>query len=320
MQEQDFLIKKYEYDTVYKLELEARLREENTKYQEAKDRIQRKNNDFEKVRNNFINKKNLETETKEGDLKFLQKRLFDKSKDIEKNKKIVKDLEQKTDALLNKLNKSKKSLEFIYKKIEDIKLKQKIKKENIETSENIETFIVNKRFKDLLNKSNSSEKVSNVGDEKDNKRNFDVDIQFEKDAFNDIAFKNFDSQNLSVDANSKGEGQNNQRSENVFNTFNEHQGNENKNSYLSFEKFKERIDSLNVQNFENGSSISLNYTSESGNQFYLNFTECAKQVDINVEINSYKDYLNFHNEKSKILASLKDKGINIRNIIVRNRA
>lgn len=320
MQEQDFLIKKYEYDTVYKLELEARLREENTKYQEAKDRIQKKNNDFEKVRNNFINKKNLETETKEGDLKFLQKRLFDKSKDIEKNKKIAKDLEQKTDALLNKLNKSKKSLEFIYKKIEDIKLKQKIKKENIETSENIETFIVNKRFKDLLNKSNPSEKVSNVGDEKDNKRNFDVDIQFEKDAFNDIAFKNFDSQNLSVDVNSKGEGQNNQRSENVFNTFNEHQGNENKNSYLSFEKFKERIDSLNVQNFENGSSISLNYTSESGNQFYLNFTECAKQVDINVEINSYKDYLNFHNEKSKILASLKDKGINIRNIIVRNRA
>ena len=206
MQEQDFLIKKYEYDTVYKLELEARLREENTKYQEAKDRIQKKNNDFEKVRNDFINKKNLETETKEGDLKFLQKRLFDKSKDIEKNKKIAKDLEQKTDALLNKLNKSKKSLEFIYKKIEDIKLKQKIKKENIETSENIETFIVNKRFKDLLNKSNFSEKVSNVGDEKDNKRNFDVDIQFEKDAFNDIAFKNFDSQNLSVDANSKGEG------------------------------------------------------------------------------------------------------------------
>ena len=320
MQEQDFLIKKYEYDTVYKLELEARLREENTKYQEAKDRIQKKNNDFEKVRNNFINKKNLETETKEGDLKFLQKRLFDKSKDIEKNKKIAKDLEQKTDALLNKLNKSKKSLEFIYKKIEDIKLKQKIKKENIETSENIETFIVNKRFKDLLNKSNSSEKVSNIGDERDSKRNFDVDIQFEKDAFNDIAFKNFDSQNLSVDANSKGDGQNNQRSENVFNTFNEQQGNENKNSYLSFEKFKERIDSLNVQNFENGSSISLNYTSESGNQFYLNFTECAKQVDINVEINSYKDYLNFHNEKSKILASLKDKGINIRNIIVRNRA
>ena len=320
MQEQDFLIKKYEYDTVYKLELEARLREENTKYQEAKDRIQKKNNDFEKVRNDFINKKNLETETKEGDLKFLQKRLFDKSKDIEKNKKIAKDLEQKTDALLNKLNKSKKSLEFIYKKIEDIKLKQKIKKENIETSENIETFIVNNRFKDLLNKSNSSEKVSNIGDERDSKRNFDVDIQFEKDAFNDIAFKNFDSQNLSVDANSKGEGQNNQRSENVFNTFNEHQGNENKNSYLSFEKFKERIDSLNVQNFENGSSISLNYTSESGNQFYLNFTECAKQVDINVEINSYKDYLNFHNEKSKILASLKDKGINIRNIIVRNRA
>ena len=126
MQEQDFLIKKYEYDTVYKLELEARLREENTKYQEAKDRIQKKNNDFEKVRNDFINKKNLETETKEGDLKFLQKRLFDKSKDIEKNKKIAKDLEQKTDALLNKLNKSKKSLEFIYKKIEDIKLKQKI--------------------------------------------------------------------------------------------------------------------------------------------------------------------------------------------------
>ena len=108
MQEQDFLIKKYEYDTVYKLELEARLREENTKYQEAKDRIQKKNNDFEKVRNDFINKKNLETETKEGDLKFLQKRLFDKSKDIEKNKKIAKDLEQKTDALLNKLNKSKK--------------------------------------------------------------------------------------------------------------------------------------------------------------------------------------------------------------------
>ena len=317
MQEQDFLIKKYEYDTVYKLELEARLREENTKYQEAKDRVQKKNNDFEKVRSDFINKKNLETETKEGDLKFLQKRLFDKSKDIEKNKKIAKDLEQKTDALLNKLNKSKKSLEFIYNKIEDIKLKQKIKKENIETSENIETFIVNKRFKDLLNK---SESINGLDNEKEKSFTLDVDTQFEKDVFNDVTLKNLDSQNLSVDVDSKGEGQNNQRSENVFNTFNEHQGNENKNSYLSFEKFKERIDSLNVQNFENGSSISLNYTSESGNQFYLNFTECAKQVDINVEINSYKDYLNFHNEKSKILASLKDKGINIRNIIVRNRA
>ena len=320
MQEQDFLIKKYEYDTVYKLELEARLREENTKYQEAKDRVQKKNNDFEKVRSDFINKKNLETETKEGDLKFLQKRLFDKSKDIEKNKKIAKDLEQKTDALLNKLNKSKKSLEFIYNKIEDIKLKQKIKKENIETSENIETFIVNKRFKDLLNKSDNNKSVSSLDNEKEKSFTLDVDTQFEKDAFNDVTLKNFDSQNLSIDVDSKGEGQNNQRSENVFNTFYEHQGNENKNSYLSFEKFKERIDSLNVQNFENGSSISLNYTSESGNQFYLNFTECAKQVDINVEINSYKDYLNFHNEKSKILASLKDKGINIRNIIVRNRA
>ena len=112
MQEQDFLIKKYEYDTVYKLELEARLREENTKYQEAKDRVQKKNNDFEKVRNDFINKKNLETETKEGDLKFLQKRLFDKSKDILsvfffKERKIYPHLSIHSSIIFNPLDDSK---------------------------------------------------------------------------------------------------------------------------------------------------------------------------------------------------------------------
>lgn len=313
MQEKDFLIKKYEYDTISKLELENRLREENVKFQEIKSRIQEKNSDFERVRSSFIERKTKDDKDAKNNLKFLQKRIVEKSKDLEKNKAIASELELKTQDLTKKLNKSNKMLEFIYKKIEDIKLTQKIKKENIETTENIETFIVSKRFKDLFEKDKASLKVKELDGEKEKSFIEEIESDVER------------STNLECTSDSLQECDNRsvivQNNDNSFfdTSFNGEQS-KNKNaseSFLSFEKFQERIDELSVQKFENGSSISLEYTSEAGNLFNLNFLENQNIVDINISINSYKDYLNFHKERTKILETLKSKGLNVRNIILR---
>lgn len=310
MLDKDLLIKKYEYDTVYKLELEDRLREENAKFQDMKSRIEKKNLDFEKVRSEFLEKKNQVENKNENNFQFLQKRIKEKYSDLEKNQKVMKDLEGKRNTLLNSLNKSNKTLEIIYKKIEDIKLTQKIRKENIETSENLETFLVNKRFKDLeknelktknLNNDEGNNTFFEVQNENNDKVTFDTSNNFEtsKDDVKNVIVEQSLSSNLSFENN------------------NPQNHNPQKEKYLSFEEFKERIDSLNVQNFENGSSLSLEYTSEAGGTFNINLLDNLKTVDVTINVKSYRDFLNLNKEKTRILNLLKDKGLNIKDIILR---
>ena len=178
MQEQDFLIKKYEYSSIYNSTLQEEIREENLKYEEVSQRIKKKDNDFERVRNIFLERKNLDEKNEQNNLKFLQKRIVEKSNDIEKNKKVLNKIKEKNTELLNKLNKSNKELELIYNKIQDIKLNKKIKKENIETSENIETYILNKKFKSLLEKNGKREI-------KDNELKDNIEKNSEKLVIND---------------------------------------------------------------------------------------------------------------------------------------
>ncbi len=293
MEEQDFLSKKYEYDSIQKLNLEILLKEENNKFLREKESINKKNKNFEKVKQEFIEAKGLESKDLKNNLEFLQKRIIDKSKDLERQHKILTELSAKKEKLFIEFNKSNKSLEMIYKKIEDFTLNKKIQNENISESETVENLLHAKCVK------KEDEAVSSISDKKDS---LDVLQQ-------GVSYKKTDNE-TTINENSF-------QSNFCFN--NESGERKQKECYMSFDEFKERVDSFKTKNTDDLKSLMLEYKSKSGATYSIDLYENINLIDINISINSYRDYLNLKNEKEQIISSLKENGINIRNIHLKQK-
>ncbi len=298
MEDQDFLTRKYEYDSIQKLNLEILLKEENNKFLRTKENVDKKNKNFEKIRQEFIENKNISEKDIKTNLEFLQKRIIDKSNDLEKNKKLLCELNIKKEKLFLELNKSNKSLEIIYKKIEDIALNKKIQKENISEADTIEKLLVNKNSK------KEDEPSITSSDDKDF-----IDPTFsnnlcDESTQNDFYLKNEVNLTTTFDFNDGGQGKHEQYQE----------------CYMSFEKFKDRIDNFKAQSTPDSKSLTLEYQSESGALYSIDLSENVTLIDINISINSYKDYLNLKKERMQIISSLKERGISVKNINLRQRA
>jgi len=303
---QDFLTIKYEYDSIHKLNVEMAIKEENQRYERLRELNQKKSQSFEDVKNRYMESKN--SDNAKNNIEFLQKRIVEKSKDLDKNNKILKEINTKKEGLIKELDKSNKKLELIYKKIEDLAQEKKLRKENIESSENIETFVLNKKFKEL---SEGKIKIKEELNKEEKK-----ETSFEVEEVKSQDYSNQQNQITSVENDTLQNQISSFDTNTSFDT--NHNQNAPKDHYFSFEEFEKRITNLNEAKNANGANqLSLQYNSETGAIYNIDLTENFKRVDISIVVNSYKDYLGIKNEKAKILQVLKNKGIDVKSINLR---
>ncbi len=299
---QDFLTIKYEYDSIHKLNVEMAIKEENQRYERLKELNQKKSQSFEDVKNKYMESKN--SDNAKNNIEFLQKRIVEKSKDLDKNNQILKEINNKKEGLIKELDKSNKKLELIYKKIEDLAQEKKLRKENIESSENIETFVLNKKFKELSEGKIKIKEELNKEEKKE--ASFEIEEVKAQDCTNqqtlvsDVENNTLQNQISSFDANTSFGTDQNQNTQ--------------QERYFSFEEFEKRISDLNAAKSSNGSTLSLQYNAESGAIYNIDLSESFNKVDISIVVNSYKDYLGIKNEKAKILKVLKNKGVDVKSI------